>query len=228
MRSDIISFGKAQVFLNYPFDTEFGQLANAMHFAVVASGLIPVCAIDLSSPDRPRLEMLIEAIINCHYSIHDFSRYTGEGNNNFARFNMPLETGMALFHALQTQRKMHRCAFFVSTPHDYQSFASDLAGLDPKNYHGDELSLVASVYEWLRGVGKPLVNELSIVEVKEKYKQFKSELGRIEGSENNGLPTHDEAQELMYKICTKCKWWEWREYKLGRSEFPPIPLSWKA
>ncbi len=228
MRNDILSFKRAQVFLNYPFDAEFRPLAMAMHFAVVASGLIPVCAKDLSSPDRPRLEMLIEAIVNCHYSIHDFSRPKGAGNNNFARFNMPLETGMALFYALHTQRQMHRCAFFVASPFDYQMFVSDLAGLDPKNYDNDESSLVARVYEWLRDVGKPLINELSTSEVKEKYKEYKIMLNNIKGSGDDGVPTHDEEQELMYKICSECNWWEWREYKLGRSEFPTLPLSWKS
>ncbi|MDT4953990.1 MAG: hypothetical protein QOJ02_2128 [Acidobacteriota bacterium] len=68
-----------QLFLNYPFDGAFEPLANAMHFAVVAAGLIPVCAKDLTSPDRPRLETIINAITSCHYSIHDFSKLKGEG-----------------------------------------------------------------------------------------------------------------------------------------------------
>jgi hypothetical protein len=63
-----------QVVLNYPFDAGFRSLANAMHFAVVAGGLIPVCAKDLSIPDRPRLETLIEAITRGDDSAHDFSR----------------------------------------------------------------------------------------------------------------------------------------------------------
>lgn len=228
MRSDLVTYERCQVFLNYPFDNEFRSLANAIHFAVIAAGLIPLCAKDLSFPDRPRLEMLVDAIIHCHYSVHDFSRFTGHGNDNFARFNMPIEMGMALFHALNTQRRQHRCAFFVTTPHDYHRFASDLAGLDPKNYENDEIQLVAGVYEWLRDVGRPLVNDLPVADVKEKYNYFKRELERIQGNESDGLPSHDEAQELMFKICSECKWWEWRENKLGQLEFPLLPLSWKA
>src|SRR5262249_25480807 len=142
MRTHLSTFKNFQVFLNYPFDAEFEPLAHAMHFAVVAAGLIPLCANDLSVPDRPRLEMLIDAIINCHYSAHDFSRFRGEGDRNLARFNMPIEMGMSLFHALQTQRQEHRCAFFVATPHDHHVFASDLAGLDPKHYDNDEIALL--------------------------------------------------------------------------------------
>ncbi|HYT43136.1 MAG TPA: hypothetical protein VEP90_12395 [Methylomirabilota bacterium] len=219
MRSNLATY---QVFLNYPFDEEFEPLAQVMHFTVVAAGLIPVCAKDLSTPDRPRLEMLVDVITNCHYSIHDFSRSKGEGSDNFARFNMPIEMGMALFHALSTQRNRHRCAFFVATQHDYQIFASDLAGLDPKHYDkDDELSLIASVYEWLRSLDNPLIRRLPTVEVKKKYKLFKKELEKVEGSGKDDCPSHDEAQELMYRICSESKWWVWRE------NIPVLPLSWK-
>src|SRR4051794_6500471 len=102
MRRELRGYSNFQVFLNYPFDDRFLPLADAMNFAVVAAGLLPICAYDLTTPDRPRLEMLIEAIQYCHYSAHDFSRSEGEGPRNFARMNMPIEMGMALFHALQT------------------------------------------------------------------------------------------------------------------------------
>lgn len=104
MRRNIAAYSASQVFLNYPFDQEFAGMANAMSFAVVASGLLPVSGFDLTAPDRPRLDMLVEAIRHCRYSAHDFSRFTGEGPHNFARMNMPIEMGMAVFHALNTQR----------------------------------------------------------------------------------------------------------------------------
>jgi hypothetical protein len=59
--------------------------------------------VDLMTPDRPRLDMLIDAIRSCRYSAHDFSRPHGEGPEKFGRLNMPIEMGMALFHALETQ-----------------------------------------------------------------------------------------------------------------------------
>ena len=130
MSANFTNYSQYQVFLNYPFDKEAEGISLAMHFAVAAAGLLPVCAFDLTAPDRPRLEMLVEAISSCQYSAHDFSRFKGEGEHNFSRFNMPVEMGMGLFHALRTQRLGHRCAFFVSSPHEYRTFASDLAGLD--------------------------------------------------------------------------------------------------
>jgi hypothetical protein len=126
---DLAAFRTFQVFLNYPFDADFLPIAAALNFAVVAAGMLPVCALDLTAPDRPRLDMLIEAISCCQYSAHDLSRATGEGNENFGRMNMPLEMGLALYPALASQRKEHRCAFFVAKPNDYKRFASDLAGL---------------------------------------------------------------------------------------------------
>jgi len=138
--------------MNYPFDGQFAPLEDALHFPIVAANLLPLCAKDLSTPDRPRLDMLVNAISNCHYSLHELSRAKGEGDANFARMNMSIETGMAMFHALHTQRRDHRCAFFVPGLYDYQKFASDLAGLGPKCHNNDEDTLVRSVYEWLRDV----------------------------------------------------------------------------
>lgn len=94
-----------------------------MNFAVVAGGLLPVSAFDLTTPDRPRLEMLVEAIHCCHYSAHDFSRSKGGGPDNFARMNMPIEMGM------------------------------------------------------------------------------------------------------MYAVCAECGWWDWRENRMGKDEFPILPLA---
>jgi hypothetical protein len=228
MRTNLTSFEDAQVFLNYPFDNEFKTFSHAMHFAVVAAGLIPVCAYDLTAPDRPRLDIIVEAIIRSRYSVHDFSRLRGEGEQNFARHNMPIEMGMALFHALQTQRSMHRCAFFISVPHEFRIAASDLAGLDPITYEGDELSCAARMYEWLRdGVRSPYTQRVPTVTIVERYRHFKAQMKRIEGSGRDGQLSHDEAQELMFSLCSESDWWDWREIRFGQAEFPIVPLSWR-
>src|ERR1700730_5083943 len=120
MKSNFKALSDYQVFLNYPFDEEFEPFAIAIHFAVVAAGLIPICAKDVSTPDQFRLELLVDMISNCRFSVHDFSRYKGQGEKNFARFNMPIEMGMALFYAFSTEQREHRCAFFVATRNDYK------------------------------------------------------------------------------------------------------------
>lgn len=175
MRKDLSAYANCQVFLNYPFDDGFRGLAEAMSFAVIAGGLLPVCAFDLAAPDRPRLEMLVDAIRNCQYSAHDLSRSQGEGPNNFARMNMPIEMGMALFHALDAQRRDHRCLFLVSTPHDYKNFASDVAGLDPRVHNGDEGRILTDTYEWLRAVvPATLFNSQPTVDVIDRFPDVES------------------------------------------------------
>src|ERR1035437_2983490 len=224
MRADFITYKQHQVFLNYPFDEDADDLSLAMHFAVIAAGLLPVCAKDLTAPDRPRIEMLVGAITNCQYSAHDFSRCTGEGTANLARFNMPVEMGMALFHALQNQRRDHRCAFFVAAQHDYRRFASDLAGLDPFQYDTD-ITVVAQMYEWLRDtVGAAFIPKPTI-EVTEKYHTLINRMARLRGSGRNVRPSHHEAQEIMYQICSECEWWDWRASRAGKLAFPSVPLS---
>jgi hypothetical protein len=228
MRNNLKALSDFRVFLNYPFDEEFEPLAHAMHFAVVATGLIPTCARDVSAPDRLRLEMLVDIISNSRFSVHDFSRYRGEGEKNFARFNMPIEMGMSLYYAFSTYQREHRCAFFVDTPHDYQRFASDLAGLDPKHHDNKDLLMLTGIYEWLREVGEGDDNMIPTVEVQEQFRRFLKELERVNGSGENGRPTHNESQELMYKMCSECGWWHWRDRdNKFKSSFPVWPLSWK-
>ncbi len=229
MRTNLGAYSTFQVFLNYPFDESFASLADAMAFAVVAAGLLPVCAYDLTAPDRPRLEMLVEAIRNCHYSVHDLSRPHGDGEANFARMNMPIEMGMALFHALHSQRREHRCLFFVSTPNHYKAFASDLAGLDPRVHNNEESRLLTDTYEWLRAVvPAALFNSQATVNVIDKFNEFTTMAAQVRGSGNGGHASHDEKREVMYRVCGGVGWWDWRDNRAGKGEFPEVPIVLKS
>jgi len=166
-------------------------------------------------------------ISSCRFSIHDFSRYKGEGEQNFARFNTPLEMGMALYYAISTEQREHRCAFFVATPHDYKSFASDLSGLDAKQHANSDVLLVTEIYEWLAQTGEPYVDARPTIEVQEKYSHYRKELEKVKGSGKNGWPTHHEVRELMYTMCSEWGWWDWRNGKF-KSLFPKWPLAWKS
>jgi hypothetical protein len=226
MRRNLEAYANFQVFLNFPFDEEFSALADAMSFGVIAGGLLPVSAHDLTTPDRPRLDMLVEAIRCCRYSAHDFSRSQGAGPNNFTRMNMPIEMAMALFHALHTQRREHRCLFFVPTSHDYQAFASDLAGLDPRVHNNDDMRILTDMYEWLRGVvPAALFNPQPTVDVLDKFAEFKTTRNRIKGAGKGGRPSHEETREVMYQVCADAGWWDWRANRMGKDEFPSVPLA---
>jgi hypothetical protein len=226
MRRNLEAYASLQVFLNYPFDEEFAGLADAMSFAVVAGGMLPVCAYDLTTPDRPRLDMLVEAIRCCRYSAHDLSRSGGGGPSNFARMNMPNEMGMALFYALDTQRREHRCVFFVPTIHDYKEFASDLAGLDPKVHNNNDVRIVDDMYRWLRDVvPSALFNSQPARDVVDKFAVFKKKKSGVKGNGRGGQPSHEETREVMYQVCAEAGWWDWRETRLGKDEFPSVPLA---
>jgi hypothetical protein len=225
---DLASFRHHQVFLNYPFDSDFALVAEALNFAVVAAGLLPVCALDLTAPDRPRLDILIEAISCCHYSAHDLSRAKGEGKENFARMNMPIEMGLALYPALTSQRGEHRCAFFVASPHDYKRFASDLAGLDPQCHNEDPATAVTLMYEWLRAVVPGTIfNSCPTAEVVAKFNLYREKAASVNGTGTNGQASHVELREVMYIVCEEVSWWDWRKAKFGKTAFPKLPLAWR-
>ncbi|MGI9002679.1 MAG: hypothetical protein ACR2GH_13585 [Pseudonocardia sp.] len=195
MRRNLAAYREAQVFLNHPFDNDFVVYEEALTFGVVAAGLLPISARDLTTPDRARLDILVDAIGNCQYSAHDLSRCRGEGPDNLSRMNMPVEMGMALFHALSSQRSSHRCMFFVSEPHGYQRFASDLAGLDAFVYHEDPERVLSATYDWLRGVvpaGR--MSSQPTVEVVEAYRTFVVDRELVVGAGSDGSPSHAEAQ----------------------------------
>lgn len=142
--------------------------------------------------------------------------------------NMPIEMGMAVFHAIETQRRDHRCVFFVPTPNDYQAFASDLAGLDPKCHYNDEERLISEMYEWLRAVvPAALFNSKPTIEVVAKYREFKVRIPLIVGSGPAGKPSHEEGRELMYQMCSEADWWDWRKNRQGQEEFPILPIRWQ-
>ncbi|MFZ1220052.1 MAG: hypothetical protein WAO00_12220, partial [Chthoniobacterales bacterium] len=148
-----------------------------------------------------------------------------EGKNNLARMNMPIEMGMALFHALVSQRSEHRCVFFVPSPHEYKAFASDLGGLDPKCHQSNETTLLTLMYEWLRAVvPASLFNSQPTVDVVGKFTEFKKRLKNVKGPDRKGKPSHDERREVMYQVCAECDWWDWRETRAGRDQFPLVPL----
>jgi hypothetical protein len=96
--------------------------------------------------------------------------------------NMPLEMGMALFHALQTQRRKHRCLFFVATSHDYKAFASDLSGLDPKVHNNDDRRILIELYDWLRSIVNPgLFSSQPTIDVLDRFQTFKTRRDKVRG-----------------------------------------------
>lgn len=139
------------VFLNCPFDGDFQERFDALVFATVACGFVPRSALESGSVAKPRMERIIEALFGSKYSIHDLSRCTGQGDRNTARFNMPLELGMAMAgrHLAKKRTDRHDWLVLVPDHHPYEDFISDLAGYDPVCYDGSLRGILRAVIGWL-------------------------------------------------------------------------------
>jgi hypothetical protein len=139
------------VFLNCPFDQEYSPLFDAIVFATVSCGFMPRSALESGNVAESRMDRITRAIFSSKYSIHDLSRCRGQGDANLARFNMPLELGIAMarrYHAA-APGEVHDWLVLVPEGHEYLRFISDMAGFDPKTYDGSVEGLVPRVMAWL-------------------------------------------------------------------------------
>jgi hypothetical protein len=139
------------VFINCPFDQDFASLFDAIVFATVCCGFLPRSALESGSVAEPRMERITRAIFSSKYSIHDLSRCRGEGDEHLARFNMPLELGIAMARRYTQTKKFERHDWLLLVPegHQYIKFISDLAGFDPSRYDGTVKTLIPKVMAWL-------------------------------------------------------------------------------
>jgi hypothetical protein len=139
------------VFINCPFDEDFAPLFDAIVFATVCCGFLPRSALESGSVAESRMERITRTIFSSKYSIHDLSRCQGEGDERLARFNMPLELGIAMARRYTQSRKAERHDWLLLVPegHQYLKFLSDLAGFDPYRYDGTVQTLIPKVMAWL-------------------------------------------------------------------------------
>jgi len=124
------------VFINCPFDAEYAPIFDAIVFATVCYGFMPRSALESGTVSEPRLARITRAMFDSRYSIHDLSRCTGEGDENFARFNMPLELGIAMARRFAGTAPGHDWLVLVPKGHAYLRFISDLAAYDPATREG--------------------------------------------------------------------------------------------
>lgn len=139
------------VFINCPFDQEFAPLFDAIIFAATCCGFLARSALESGTVAESRMERIARAVFSSKYSIHDLSRCKGEGDENLARFNMPLELGIAMGRRLSSQRKddRHDWLLLVEEGHQYAKFVSDLAGFDPKKHNRTTDTVIPIVMSWL-------------------------------------------------------------------------------
>ena len=159
------------VFLNCPFDERYGPLFDALIFTTLCCGFVPRSAIESGSAATPRMDRLRAALLTSRYSIHDLSRAQGEGELNLARFNMPLELGIALGHSLRDPEQ-HQWFALTLEDHESSRYISDLMGFDLKRHNGTVETLVPPVLSWLltlpEAVGDP--NPRQVLEAYGKFR----------------------------------------------------------
>ena len=169
------------VFINCPYDPGFVDLFHSIVFTVVAHGFVPRSAKESEASGDPRIDRIASALAESKYSIHDLSRFTGGGVDNFARFNMPLELGIAiaLRYAGRRTVRVHNWQVLVAGGYAYQRFVSDLAGFDPSMHDMTVTSIVRVVSSWLRRQPDAATPAPSARAVLAAYEDFRSQVEHL-------------------------------------------------
>jgi hypothetical protein len=139
------------VFINCPFDDIFEPLFHAIVLAIAARGFTPRCARETEGQADPRIVRIAKGLMESKYSIHDLSRFEGEGPENLARFNMPLELGIALGirYLKEGTATIHNWVALVPENFVHNKFISDLAGYDASDHDQEPVTVIRRVAAWL-------------------------------------------------------------------------------
>lgn len=139
------------VFINCPYDEKYAPIFDGIVFATVCCGYAPRCAMETSSVAEPRIRRIVRALKDSKYSIHDLCRCQGQDDQNLARFNMPLELGIAMAERFDEEKPNNWHDWLVLVPNGnvYARFVSDLAGYDPKQIDEKIDAVIPAVMSWL-------------------------------------------------------------------------------
>lgn len=178
----------SNVFINCPFDNEYIELRNAMLFAIYDCGFIPRCALEENNSGDVRFDKIFRLIKDSKFGIHDISRTELDNVSTLPRFNMPLELGVFLgakkfgvsFH------KDKNCLIIDKEKYRYQTYLSDIAGLDVRSHENSPDKLIAVIRDWLSAASgrKTIPGGKAITD---RYCQFKDMLPAICGEHKIGI-----------------------------------------
>jgi hypothetical protein len=160
------------VFVNCPYDEDYRACFDAIVFTCVHAGFFPWIAASTGSVARGRIDRILEGLEWCRYSIHDLTRYRGEGAENLSRFNMPLELGIAMgVRGQHAGEDAHDWMVMGPPGHVFHGYVSDLAGIDPLPHDGTPERVCTAVLAWL--VARPdAAIPIGPAEVLEKLKAY--------------------------------------------------------
>jgi len=159
------------VFLNIPYDKEFEDLYLAYLTGLTMLGL--VVKITSEAPNNnSRLDTIIKLIQASTYSIHDLSRISTV--DGVPRFNMPLELGMALYHA-KVGPEEHHVYIFEQESYRIQRSTSDLNGIDAFIHDGTPKKIMAN----LRSIFRREAEISKVPEMMRVFQELKRSLPTI-------------------------------------------------
>jgi hypothetical protein len=163
------------VFVNCPFDKRYRRLFDALVFGIAFCGFNVRSALEESNSADVRLLKILRLLEESKYSIHDISRVELDPKSKLPRFNMPLELGAAigLRHAAAGGSD-HSLLILDAQAYRYQTFVSDLAGVDIKGHANQPKRLIQAVRDFLNPKVDRHLPSPSIIH--ESYHLFESTL----------------------------------------------------
>ena len=164
------------MFINCPFDADYGPFFEALLFTIMACGFQPRSAREVQDSGESRFEKICALIAACRYGVHDISRTELDPVHGLPRFNMPLELGLFLgakkFGDSAQQQK--RCLILDVEKFRYQKFVSDLNGMDVEMRTAAPSDLVLPVRDWLRSVSRRKIR--GGLHIADAYSRFQKKL----------------------------------------------------
>jgi hypothetical protein len=164
------------VFINCPFDDNYGPILKAIIFVIYDSGFIPRCALEQMESGPTRLGRILRIISECKYGVHDISR-TELSRANLPRFNMPFECGLywGAWEFGSDWHKEKRLLVLDSKNDRYRQSLSDIAGQDIKVHNNKPRAAVDHVRTWLNSnCGRRTIP--GVAEIWRRYELFRKEL----------------------------------------------------
>jgi len=165
------------VFINFPFDSEYAEIVRAVSFTISDCGFKPRCALERQNSGEDRIQKIEQLIEESQFGIHDISCTQLDKNHGFPRFNMPFELGLffgARRYSSKKQQKEKQCLVFEKNENDYDKYISDISGRDIEYHHMKYEKVIEKTRDWLSGFIDRLTPGAKIIT--ERYGNFLSDM----------------------------------------------------
>ncbi len=167
------------IFVNCPFDDKYFDLLQTLIFTICYYGFTPRISLESSDSGQPRLDKIVQLIMESRYSIHDLSRLQSKNIDEFYRLNMPFELGIDFgLRKFNKDFADKRSLILESKKYDYMKAISDINGFDIKNHNDTPLELIKCIRSWFSATLK-LPNLIGSEKVASDFFDFNTWLFQI-------------------------------------------------